>query len=367
MVAECFCYADAMWSASRILVLLPALALSGCALPGYYSQAINGELSLLSARRPIDRILAEPAASSALRQKLRLAESLRKFASTQLGLPDNGSYTSYVQLHRPYVSWNVLATRPFSLQAITWCFPFAGCVPYRGYFRQQAAEAFAAKLRAQGDDVYVSGVPAYSTLGWFNDPLLSSMLDWDDLTLANFIFHELAHQELYLEGDADFNESYAVTVADAGVRRWLIATGRASELPVYQARQRHWHMIVLLVDAARAQLRQLYALDLPETAMQERKREIFNNLRKSYAVLRPQLGGDTGYDGFFNGPLNNAALLTVVTYTRWVPAFRALLAQENGNLPEFYRAVKRLMLLPLSERDAALEKLMLKSASAKNG
>ena len=348
---------------ARLAVGLSLLVLSGCAVPGYYSQAVNGELNLLAARRPIQHVLADPATPASLRQRLELAEHLRQFASAQLGLPRNGSYTSYVQLNRRYVSWNVFATKAFSLQPIRWCFAFAGCVPYRGYFRRQAAEAFAARLRRQGDDVYVGGVPAFSTLGWFNDPLLSSMLDWDDLTLANFIFHELAHQELYVKGDADFNESYAVTVADVGVRRWLEAGGRGAELPVYQARQRHGHMIVLLVDSARSQLARLYASGEPRSEMALRKQQIFAQLRDSYAVLRPQLGSDTGYDGFFSGALNNAALLTVVTYTRWVPAFRALLQQQHGDLPEFYRAVKRLARLPRGARDAALEKLMLKSAA----
>lgn len=350
--------------ATRIAVLISSLAFSGCALPGYYSQAINGELSLLTARQPISRVIANPAAPAALRQKLLLAEQIREFASAQLGLPRNSSYTSYVELNRAYVSWSVFATQPFSLQPISWCFAFAGCVPYRGYFHEQAAQAFADNLRRQGDDVYVGGVPVFSTLGWFDDPLLSSMLDWDDLTLANFIFHELAHQELYLEGDTDFNESYAVTVADVGVRRWLVASGRASELPDYEARQRHWHMIVRLVDNARGQLAQLYASGQPQTEMAQRKRAIFAQLRKRYAALRPQLGSDTGYDHFFNGTLNNAALLTVTTYTRWVPAFHALLVQQNGNLPGFYRAVKRMMKLPAAERDAMLERLMVKSSAA---
>ena len=349
--------------AARIAVLASLLMLSGCALPGYYSQAVNGELNLLAARRPVKRVIADPATPAGLRQKLILAEQIRQFAGARLGLPRNGSYTSYVQLRRRYVSWNVFATRPFSLQPIRWCFAFAGCVPYRGYFQRQAAEAFAARLRRQGDDVYVGGVPAFSTLGWFDDPLLSSMLDWDDLTLANFIFHELAHQELYVEGDADFNESYAVTVADVGVRRWLAASGRAAELPMYAARQRHWHMLVLLVDGARRQLARLYASGEPRAQMARRKQRIFAQLRRNYALLRPQLGSDTGYDGFFSGTLNNAALLTVATYTRWLPAFHALLRQQHGDLPEFYRAVKRLARLPRAAREAALQKLMVTSAA----
>ncbi|MGH8292159.1 MAG: aminopeptidase [Gammaproteobacteria bacterium] len=352
----------AMRRATRMFPLLLTLALGGCALPGYYAQAVNGELSLLSARVPIRRLLASPETPAALKTRLQLAAEIRRYASAQLGLPRNGSYMSYVALDRPYVSWDVFATRPFSLQPLTWCFVIAGCVPYRGYFRQAAAEAFAAKLRAQGDDVHIGGVPAFSTLGWFDDPLLSSMLGWGDTTLANFIFHELAHQELYLKGDADFNESFAVTVADVGVRRWLAATGRESELPAYATGQRHSHMIVLLVDTARGQLAELYASGESPAVMAERKQQIFAQLRQSYTVLRPQLGTDTGYDRFFRGPLNNASLLTVTTYTRWVPAFRALLAQQGGDLPDFYAAVKRLMRLPTIERDAALQKLMVKSA-----
>lgn len=343
------------------VVLLLALSICGCALPGYYAQTINGELQLLSARQPLARVIANPRTPAAVREQLQLAERIRRYASAALGLPKNGSYTSYVALDRPYVSWNVFATKPFSLKPVTWCFPIAGCVPYRGYFHQRGAEAFAARLRERGDDVYVAGVPAYSTLGWFNDPLLSSMLGWSDTALANFIFHELAHQELYLDGDADFNESFAVTVADVGVRRWLEASGRQAELPAYAAQQRHWHMIVLLVDTARDELRQLYASGLPRKEMQVRKQEIFDNLRHGYALLRPQLDGDTGYDRFFNGSLNNASLLTVSTYTKWVPAFRALLMENNDNLPAFYAAVKQLMRLPAGERAAALQRRMVKS------
>ncbi|MDE2274079.1 MAG: aminopeptidase [Gammaproteobacteria bacterium] len=342
--------------------LLLTLALGGCALPGYYGQAVNGELGLLSARVPIRRLLAGPETPAALKARLQLAAEIRRYASAQLGLPKNGSYTSYVALDRQYVSWNVFATRAFSLQPLTWCFLVAGCAPYRGYFRQGAAQAFAAKLRAQGDDVYVGGVPAFSTLGWFDDPLLSSMLGWGDTTLANFIFHELAHAELYLKGDADFNESFAVTVADVGVRRWLAASGRESQLPAYESGQRHRHMIVLLVDTARGKLSDLYASGDPPAVMVKHKQQIFAQLRKSYAVLRPQLGTDTGYDRFFSGTLNNASLLAVTTYTRWVPAFRALLAAKGGDLPAFYRAVKQLMRLPTARRDAELQKLMVKSA-----
>ena len=353
-----------MRRATRLFPLLLTLALGGCALPGYYGQAVNGELSLLTARVSIQSLLANPETPPALKTRLQLAAEIRRFASAQLGLPRNGSYTSYVALDRTYVSWNVFATKPFSQQPLTWCFLVTGCVPYRGYFRQAAAQAFAAKLRAQGDDVYVGGVPAFSTLGWFDDPLVSSMLGWGDTALANFIFHELAHQELYLKGDADFNESFAVTVADVGVRRWLAATGRASQLPAYEAGQRRWHMIVLLVDSARGKLAELYASGEPPAVMAARKQQIFAQLRKNYAALCPQLGTDTGYDSFFNGPLNNASLLTVTTYTRWVPALRALLMENGGDLPAFYRTVKRLLRLPTAQRDVALQKLMVKSTGS---
>ncbi len=345
----------------RLLAASLFLLLCGCSTLAYYGQVIHGELSLLSDRRPIRTLIADPETPASLRQKLRLAQRIRQFASEQLGLPKNGSYTTYVALRRPYVSWNVFATPPFSLRPVTWCFPFAGCVPYRGYFRERDARAFAHSLQKHGDDVYVSGVPAFSTLGWFNDPLLSSMLDWNDTTIANFIFHELAHQELYVRGDADFNESYAVLVADVGVRRWLRASGREAELAGYESRQRHWHMIVQLVDATREQLARLYASGLAPQAMRVHKTEIFAELKQRYRVLRSQLGRDTGYGRFFSGPLNNASLLVISTYTRWIPAFRALLAENHNDLPAFFRAVKRLAHLPVKQRHAALEKLMVKS------
>ena len=345
-------------------VVASLLSLSACATMDYYSQAIHGELDLLADRQSIKSLIADPHTSPPLRKKLVLAQQLRSFASAMLGLPDNHSYTTYVALHRPYVNWNVFATPQFSLKPVTWCFLFAGCVPYRGYFSKQAAFEFAASLRKKGDDVHISGVPVFSTLGWFNDPLLSNMLDWDDTTLANFIFHELAHQELYVEGDADFNESYAVLVADVSVHRWLQATRRGTELEGYEARQQHWRMIVRLVDATRARLEQVYASGASKEIMRQRKLAIFNNLRRNYTALRPQLDGDTGYDGFFSGTLNNASLLTVSIYTRWVPAFRVLLAQDHGDLPAFYRSVKQLAKLPSQQRHTALEKLMPKRVEA---
>lgn len=346
-----------------VMAILP---LSGCATLRYYGQAVHGELSLLSERRPLNKLIANPATPASLRQKLELAQQIRRFASAQLGLPENGSYTSYVALGRPYVSWDVFGAPPFSLKPITWCFLFAGCVPYRGYFSPQRAKGFAARLHRKGNDVYVSGVPAFSTLGWFDDPLVSSMLDWNDTTLATFIFHELAHQELYVYGDADFNESYAVLVADVGVRRWLLASGREAELAQYETGQQHWRMIVQLVDTARGELTQLYASGATAQIMRAHKQLIFDQLRRSYQALRPELDGDIGYDNFFDGPLNNASLLIFSTYTRWLPAFRALLAEDNDDLATFYPAVRQLGRLPAKLRCAALEKLMVKSAAHPN-
>ena len=353
------------WQLSAFFMVIGLLLLSGCTAFSYYGQAIHGELNLLSDRQSINKLIADPKTPAPLKAKLELAEQIRRFASEQLGLPRNGSYTDYVVLDRAYVSWNVFATPAFSLQPISGCFLFAGCVPYRGYFHEQAAQAFADSLRKQGDDVYVAGVPAFSTLGWFDDPLLSSMLGWDDATLADFVFHELAHQELYVKGDADFNESYAVLVADVGVRRWLAVSGHETQLAGYASQQQHWQMIVQLVDGVRAQLAQLYASGLPAETLRTRKLEIFAALHKNYVLLRSQLAGDTGYDRFFNGPLNNASLLIISTYTRWVPAFRALLAENSNDLRAFYPAVKRLAHLPPDQRRTALEKLMMKAAAGK--
>ncbi|MEJ2686863.1 MAG: aminopeptidase [Gammaproteobacteria bacterium] len=339
-----------------LLVLWGALA-GGCAQLAYYGQSIGGELQVLSKRRPISAVVADPDTPAALRGRLREAERIREFAVRRLHLPDNGSYTTYADIGRPYVVWNVFAAPRFALKLKTWCFPIAGCVGYRGYFHHDAALAEAARLRKQGLDVYVAGIPAYSTLGWFSDPLLSTVVDWPDFELAGLIFHELAHARVYVPGATTFNESFAVTVQRVGVRRWLAARGSPAERADYQAYRARRHQFLALVLATQARLKHLYESGTSQAGMRAGKRRIIADLRHRYRALKAEWGGYDGYDRWFDGPLNNAQLGSVVTYEDDVPAFRALLTREGGSLPDFYAAVARLGKLPTPERERRLAAL----------
>ncbi len=298
---------------------LSVVALSGCETLAYYGQAAGGQLALMAAARPLDEVAADPA----LNERLRLAAAIRNFASRELGLPDNGSYRSYAELGRPYAVWNVVAAPEFSLVPVQSCFPVAGCVSYRGYYDKAAAERHAGVLRAGGNDVVVFGVPAYSTLGWFDDPLLSTFIGYPDADLARLMFHELAHQLLYVKGDSTFNESFAVAVEREGLRRWLAAQGREAP-PVRSPAP--------LVAEARARLEALYRTRLAPEEMRERKRSALAPLRPWLATLR----------GFEGQEPNNALLAALATYTDLVPVFEKLLAEAKGDLPVFYGLARKL-------------------------
>ncbi|RBH58651.1 MULTISPECIES: aminopeptidase [Pseudomonas] len=332
------------------------LLLGGCSSLNYYSQLAGGQLSLLHAREPVAEVIADPARDPKLREHLAQSQQARAFASEHLHLPDNRSYRLYADIKRPYVVWNVFATPEFSLTPQQHCFPIAGCVAYRGYYNQGAARGEAALQKQQGMDVYIGGVEAYSTLGWFDDPIISSMLTWGDERLATLIFHELAHQRFYVKDDTEFNESYANFVEQEGTRQWRAARGLppAKVNDVAQKDQ-----FIELVLKTRARLQQLYAQALPVEQMRERKAQEFQRLRDEYHQMQAsQWAGDKRYDAWINGPLNNAKLLPFGLYDQWVPAFAALFKQVNGDWPVFFKAVEKLGGLPVGERTAALRKLM---------
>jgi predicted aminopeptidase len=316
---------------------LAAMVLSACSTISYYAQSVGGQLRLLSLREPLEQLLTDAALDPELRQRLEQARSIRNFASSELELPDNGSYRSYVQLNNPYVVWSVFAAPRFSLQPRQWCFPIAGCVPYRGYFAQAAAEAFAAGLRKQGLDVYVGGVPAYSTLGWFNDPLLSSMLAQGQTGTASIIFHELAHQQVYVQGDTAFNEAFAVAVEKAGVRRWLVLTDSGAQLAAYDAAWKRRQQFYNLVEKTRSRLSSIYRSGMASKRMSEAKRRTFARMRKEYTGLKRRWGGFEGYDYWFEEPINNAKLAAVAVYREFVPDFERLLAACDNHFTRFYR------------------------------
>ncbi|HEX7380996.1 MAG TPA: aminopeptidase [Nevskiaceae bacterium] len=347
---------------ARAVVVALGVVLSGCSTVGYYWQAAHGEMSLLSAREPVSRLVAAPATPAELKARLRLAEQARRFASSELHLPDNASYTTYADLQRPYAVWNVYATPEFSVQPRENCFPIAGCVAYRGYFSHAAALADAARWRAQGDDTAVFGVPTFSTLGWFSDPILSTMMRWDDATLVGEIFHELAHQEYYVAGDTQFNESYANFVEREGLRQWRAA--RSLPASGRRARERA-DQFTRLVLGTRGALAKLYATDLSKATMRARKAALLADLHERYLALRNgPWHGYTGYDGFFDEPLNNARLVPFGLYDQWVPGFCRLFKGDGGDWPRFYASVKALGAQAKPARDARLREL---TAAARGG
>jgi len=326
--------------------LLTLLSLNGCSSIAYYSQAIGGQWEIYRRSRAIDSVLADPATPTALKQKLTDILKMRAFASKVLHLPDNRSYTYYADIKRPYVVWSVFAAPAFSLKPKLWCFPIIGCVSYRGYFSEAAAMALAKDLRTQGYDVYVAGIAAYSTLGWFSDPVLNTMLAWNKSSMAGLIFHELAHQKIYIKNDTAFNEGFATTVEYVGVERWLAQYGTQKYLVDYQQSRQRQVEFVNLVLAIRKDLQEIYQ----QKPSPKAKTAAFQKLRAEYAILKKRWGGYAGYDAWFANDLNNAKLLSVVTYQDYVPAFRALLEQLDGDLVAFYEKVAQLGELPVEER-----------------
>jgi predicted aminopeptidase len=319
------------------LILLSAAALAGCETLAYYGQAAGGQLAVSAAARPVEQVLADPQVPEILKTRLRAAGQLRDYATRVLALPENGAYRSYADLERRFALWNVVAAPEFALEPVQSCFPIAGCVAYRGYYDRKDAVRHAAARRAAGYDVLVYGVPAYSTLGWFDDPLLSTFIDYPDAELARLIFHELAHQVAYVKDDSAFNESFAVVVEREGLRRWLRATGREA-VPSGRA------SFDALLAETRATLQALYRSRLGTEEMRRRKREALEPLRPWLARMR----------GFESAEPSNAVLASFATYTEKVPAFERLLAEAGGDLGRFYARVRELARLPRAERDAQL-------------
>lgn len=337
--------------------LATAGALAGCASTGYYAQAARGHLEVMRRAQPIPERLADPSTPPALRVRLERVLAIREFASRELGLPDNGSYRSYAALGRPYVVWNVVAAPELSVAPKQSCFPVAGCVSYRGYYAVAHAERHGAGLAAQGLDVYIGGVPAYSTLGWFDDPVLDTFIGYPEGELARIIFHELAHQVVYVKDDTTFNESFAVAVERAGVQAWFARGAPDADRRAYETLQARKREFVALVLRYRARAEALYAAPVPDAAKRAGKSRLFDELAHDYAALRAAWGGYAGFDPFFARKPGNAHLAAVASYAERVPAFERLLAREGGDLPRFYAAVKRLAALPRPQRDAALAEL----------
>ncbi len=338
-----------------VLAIALATLLSGCASIGYYYQAFEGQMQIWHRSRPIERMIEDERTPAQLRERLKLALQIREFASAQLALPDNGSYRNYADLERPFVVWNVFAAGEFSVAPKEWCFPFAGCVGYRGYFSEAGAQRKAGELEREGLDVFVAGIPAYSTLGWFDDPVLNTIVRYPDAELARLIFHELAHQVVYVSGDTMFNESFAAAVELEGVDRWLTRNGDAAQRTAFEVREQRKAGFVALIMQYRERLKTLYARDMPDPEKRRQKAETFAMLKAEYQSLKASWDGFAGYDRFFARELNNAHLVPIATYSELVPGFRRLLAQNGGDFQRFYTAVKKMDGLSKAERRAKLE------------
>ena len=334
---------------------MPAAALTACSTIGYYGHLARGEYGLLAARRPIERVVADPAVTDPVKARLRLAEQARMFASARLHLPRNASYTQYADLHRPFATWNVFAAAEFSVEAVKRCYLLVGCLDYRGYFDRGRAEAEGARLQAQGLETWIGGSAAYSTLGWFADPILNTMLRRDDDDLAATIFHELAHQVVFVNGDTEFNESFATFVQREGLNEWRQSRGLAAEADQELAQD---DAVARLVVATRERLRGIYASSLPADVKRQRKQAEIEALRSDYRRLRDaQWHGKGGYDEWIDAPINNAKLLPFGLYHRSVPAFAALFEQQQRDWSAFHAAVARLAKLAPGARADALAAL----------
>ena len=336
------------------LALFVVVTCLQCRSLPYYDQAINGQMEILRKQEPISDLVDKPETPASLRKKFEFIQKVRDYAAKELHLPVNDHYLSYVALDRPYVVWNVFAAPEFSLTPKTWCFPIAGCVIYRGYFAEDDARRFGDSLKQEGYDVFIGGAIAYSTLGWFDDPVLSTFISLSEPDTAALIFHELAHGLLYIKDDTAFNESFATAVEQEGLRRWQTSAndprGYEKWLRKHQCRQKFTN----LVSKYRRRLEALYQEDLPLHTKQKQKAAVFNQMKTEFTDLKSDDAGMAAYEAWFNSPLNNAQLISVSTYHNWVPAFNEMLAECGGNLEKFYQKSRQLAKQKPVERNRIL-------------
>ena len=339
------------------LAALLLLSVSGCTSLDYYRQAVSGQLEVVGKREPVPLLIDSAQTPEGLRARLLRLQRMRDFASAELALPDNGSYRSYADLGRPYLVWNVFAAPEFSLQAREWCYWLVGCLDYRGYFDPAEAQSQAEMLRATGLEVWVGGVPAYSTLGWFDDPLLNTFIDWPEGRLAELIFHELAHQRLYVAGDTTFNESFATTVGRLGALRWLSAAGEAGARQAYLDAGARRDSFLELVGKTRDRLDEIYGSGQDQNTLRARKRDVLNELDHRYQRWRQDWGGVSGYDAVIADGPNNAWFAALSAYTAEVPAFEALFLMSGQDFAAFYVRVDEYAALDPEERRRELAQL----------
>jgi len=339
-------------------ILLVVVFLSGCAELQYYGHAISGQFDVLSKRRPISEVLEDPATKTDVVEKLKAVERMHAFAINDLSLPDSDSFRSYSDVGRDYVLWNIFATPELSLATKQWCYPFLGCLDYRSYFEKAYAESIATELEKEGWDVHIASSPAYSTRGFFADPVYSPMLRFDDLTLAGIVFHELAHEQVYFKNDSELNESFAVAVQNEGIKRWLEHEQQPQYYADYIVEQKRDKQFISVLLEYRERLQVVYESSKGDTEKRANKKNILAKLRNKYLELKKQWGGYEGYDHWFNKPLNNALLAPVSTYNGAVPLFAALLKQCDNNLELFYSEVGKIAEMPEAQRRVFINNLL---------
>ncbi len=355
-------------STAHLFVLIISLSFCvGCETVSYYSQAVTGQLSLLAARQDIDKLMnSEESPASHIndetKQRLRSVLALRHFARESLALPVGNTFSSYVDLHAQsakdnYVVWNVFAAPALSIEAKSWCYPIAGCAEYRGYFSREKAQAYADRLAKEGFDTYVAGVKAYSTLGWFADPVLSSFLSYSDSALAGLIFHELAHKVMYVSGDTEFNESFATVVEREGVRRWVQMRDAPEQLKEFEQRKQLHQEFVALIAALRERLGTLYESDIPDADKLVQKTALFTDMQSKFAAFAAQHDGAKRYQGWLKQLDSNAKLVPINSYNRWVNALTHLFEQSDGDFALFYSRVESLANQTATDREASLKSL----------
>jgi predicted aminopeptidase len=335
-----------------------SLTLCGCQKAAYYGQAVWGHARIILSQRPITELLNDPGTPPLLRAKLSHILELREFAAAELRLPVGDSYRNYADIGRSHAVWNVFAAPELSLRPKTWCYPIAGCAAYRGYFELAAAERYAASLSQDGYDVFIGGATAYSTLGWFDDPVLSTFLGLDPAQLAALMFHELAHRRLYIPGDSEFNESFASAVEQTGLQRWAVARNEPALQAAADSRGRLQREFYSWISRGLRDLQAVYASDLPAAEKRLRKAAVLNQRRRDFERLKLRQPELSRYDRWLGSGLNNAGLISVSTYQELVPAFERLLEQSNGELCAFYERCQALARLPFVERHAQLRRLM---------
>jgi len=330
------------------------ILLSACSDLGYYWHTTKGHFSIMNQRVSIDAMLEDPELSENLRQRLILVQKIRVFSNGELSLGDSGSYTSYVQLDRPYVLQNLFAAKEFSTQLHHWCYPIVGCASYRGYYDEERLNDYVSQLRAENFDIYIGYVPAYSTLGWFDDPVLSSFIDWPDYRLAGLLFHELTHQRVYIDDDTEFNESLASAVQQAGTGLWLKSLGDDTQLAEF----RHWIEyrleVLLLIEQTREKLNLLYQTGVEDALKRDRKQAIFSLTRENYAAIAKRFNYKDGFEDWFAGELNNAKLGSVSAYNTHVASFLSIIKAMNYDFSAFFDAIEKIAAMNKVAREQCL-------------